>query len=399
MITDRKSDRTITVIGGGPSGMTAAISAARHGAGKVRLIEKNSEPGRKLLATGNGRCNLTNTGCEKVEETLVFFEELGLLTRVEEEGRVYPYSEQAAAVRDALVNELMERKVEILCGTEVQAAEKKGSGFVITTANGKELRSDVLILAAGGKAGPQYGSTGDGYRFAKAFGHTVVRLLPSLVQMVSEETFFKELKGVRAKGRAELIREGNVVDAENGEIQFTEEGLSGICIFNLSRKYVRGDIIRIDLFPGYGEDRLEDMISKLAGTLRNRNMAQFFSGVIHKRLAPVVLKMLCIDEEQKAAGLEPEEIRKMVRLLKGWNISISGTKGWKEAQVTAGGVDLDEVDPETLESRLVPGLYFAGELLNFDGKCGGYNLQWAWSSGLIAGKSAAAAKVEYAQNT
>lgn len=369
--------------------MTAAISAARHGAEKVRLIEKNSEPGRKLLATGNGRCNLTNTECEGAEEILGFFSELGLLTRVEEEGRVYPYPEQASAVRDALLNELEDRKIEILCGTEVQAVSKTNLGFVIITADGKEYRSDALILATGGKAGPQYGSAGDGYRFAKSFGHTVVRLMPSLVQMVSEAPFFKELKGVRAKGQAQLVREGRVVDAETGEIQFTEAGLSGICIFNLSRNYVRGDIIRLDLFPEYGEERLEDILSSRVGIQGNRSMPLFLNGMLHKKLIPVVLSMLCLDENQKAAELDPLEVKKIVRILKGWDIPISGTKGWKEAQVTAGGVDLDEIDPETMGSRLVSDLYFAGELLDFDGKCGGYNLQWAWSSGLIAGLSAA----------
>ena len=368
--------------------MTAAISAARQGA-KVRLIEKNSEPGRKLLATGNGRCNLTNTGCEDAEEIMGFFSELGLLMRVEEEGRVYPYSEQASAVQEALINEMANRKVEILCNMEVLDVVKQDSGFMITTADRKEFRSDALILATGGKAGPQYGSTGDGYRFAKAFGHTVVRLMPSLVQMVSEEPFFKELKGVRAKGLAELLREENVIDTETGEIQFTEEGLSGICIFNLSRKYVRGDIIRIDLFPGYSEDRLEEIFSKRAGTLENHSMAQFFIGMLHKKLITVVLEKLGLDRVRKAAGLNSKEVQDIVRFLKGWTISISGTKGWKEAQVTAGGVDLYEVDPKTMESRLIPGLYFTGELLDFDGKCGGYNLQWAWSSGLIAGKAAA----------
>lgn len=368
--------------------MTAAISAARKGV-RVRLIEKNSEPGRKLLATGNGRCNLTNTNSEGADKTLDFFAGLGLLVRTEEEGRVYPYPEQASAVRDALINEMTDLNVEILCGLEVQAAIKKDSGFVVLAAGGKEYRSDALILAAGGKAGPQYGSTGDGYRFAKAFGHTVVRLMPSLVQMVSAEPFFKDLKGARAKGQAILLREGKVIDAETGEIQFTEEGLSGICIFNLSRKYVRGDIIRIDLFPGYGEDHFESILSKRAEILGNRSMYQFLNGMLHKKLIPVVLAKLGLDQNRKAAELAPEEIREAARFLKGWNMSISGTKGWKDAQVTAGGVDLEEVDPETMESRLVPGLYFAGEVLDFDGKCGGYNLQWAWSSGLIAGRSAA----------
>jgi len=182
-----------------------------------------------------------------------------------------------------------------------------------------------------------------------------------------------------------------MIGAETGEIQFTEEGLSGICIYNLSRKYVRGDIIKIDLFPGYREEDLEEILTKRASTLENRNLIQFFNGMLHKKLIPVVLEKLYFEKNEKAVGMDMKKIRDTVRFLKGWNISISGTKGWKEAQVTAGGVDLNEVDPETMESKLVPGLYFAGELLDYDGNCGGYNLQWAWSSGLVAGKSAAEA--------
>ncbi len=368
--------------------MTAAIFAARQGAGTVRLIEKNSILGRKLLATGNGRCNLTNINCADAEETLRFFAGLGLLTRTEAEGRVYPYTEQAAAVQEALINELLELRVEIMCGREVRAVEKRDCGFQIIT-DKERLFSDAVILSTGGKAGPQYGSAGDGYRFAKAFGHQVVRLLPSLVQLVSDRPFFKDLKGVRTKGQAELLRGDEVVDRETGEIQFTGDGLSGICIFNLSRKYVRGDRIRIDLFPEYGAEALEGILNSRIETLENRDMLQFFGGMLHKKLIPVLLEELSLDGNRKAAGLTREELARTVQLLKGWNISVIGTKGWKEAQVTAGGVDLGEVDPNTMESRVVPNLYFAGELLNLDGKCGGYNLQWAWSSGKAAGKAAA----------
>ena len=416
MDMDRGSAKIITVIGGGPSGMAAAISAARQGAGMVRLIEKNDILGRKLLATGNGRCNLTNTNCRDAEKTLHFFEGLGLLTRVEDEGRVYPYSEQAAAVQEALVSELEHLGVEIQCGVEVQAIEKavpapgygaagKGTGYwIITgtktgTASGTgadRLFSDAVILSTGGKAGPQYGSTGDGYRFAKAFDHNIVSVRPSLVQMVSDDPFFKSLKGVRAKGRAELLRSNQAsdheqtVDREDGEIQFTEDGLSGICIFNLSRGYVRGDHIKIDLFPEYGEESLKDILTGRAEALKERSMAEFFTGMIHKKLIPVILTLLSMGEERKAAELSREEIAAAVRLLKGWRISVTGTKGWKEAQVTAGGIDLAEINPG-MGSIIVPNLYFTGELLNVDEKCGGYNLQWAWTSGLAAGKSAAEA--------
>lgn len=368
--------------------MAAAISAARQGANSVRLIEKNSILGRKLLATGNGRCNLTNTNCRESEATLRFFAELGLLTRVEAEGRVYPYSEQAAAVQEALMSELRNLNVEVLCNVEVQAIEKANPGFQIISGKDR-FYSDAVILTTGGKAGPQYGSTGDGYRFVKALGHHVVRPMPSLVQMVSDRSIFKELKGVRSKGQAELLRGDEVVDRETGEIQFTEDGLSGICIFNLSKEYAQGDIIRIDLFPEYSEEALEDIFTNRRKTLENRRMSEFFNGMTHKKLIPVLLAELSLDQSRKAAGLNREDITKIVQLMKGWKISITGTKGWKEAQVTAGGVDLAEIKINTMESVLVPDLYFAGELLNVDEKCGGYNLQWAWSSGITAGKSAA----------
>lgn len=386
MSREKTTEKIVTIIGGGPSGMTAAIFAADQGA-KVRLIEKNEMLGRKLLATGNGRCNLTNINCSDAEETIRFFSELGLLTRIEAEGRVYPYTEQAAAVQEALIAGLQDRKVEIYSGMETQTVEQTASGF--TLLSGKEsFFSDAVILATGGKAGPQYGSTGDGYRFAKAFGHTVVRPMPSLVQMVSEQPFFKALKGVRAKGCAELLRDGRVVDREIGEIQFTEDGLSGICIFNLSKEYVRGDIIRIDLFPEYSEEALEAVLTGRINLLGGRSISEFFIGLLQKKLIPVVLTQLSLDSSQKVSSLSRENIAEIVGFLKGWSVSVSGTKGWKEAQVTAGGVDLAEIDLNTMESRLVPNLFFAGELLNVDEKCGGFNLQWAWTSGRIAGRSA-----------
>ncbi len=370
--------------------MAAAISAARQGAKAVRLLEKNSILGRKLLATGNGRCNLTNTNCRESEATLRFFAEFGLLTRSEAEGRVYPYSEQAAAVQEALINELRNLKVEVVSNVEVQAIEKANPGFHIISGKNRYY-SETVILTTGGKAGPQYGSTGDGYRFAKALGHHVVRPKPSLVQMVSDRTFFKEIKGVRAKGQVELLRGVEVVDREAGEIQFTEDGLSGICIFNLSKEYALGDIISIDLFPDYSEETLEDMFINRKLTLHSRRLAEFFDGMLNKKLIPVLLAELSLDINRKAAGLSRENITNMVSLMKNWKIPITGTKGWKDAQVTAGGVDLAEIDLNTMGSVLVPNLYFAGEVLNVDEKCGGYNLQWAWSSGIIAGKSAAMA--------
>lgn len=384
------SDRIVAVIGGGAAGMTAAITAAEQGAGRVYLIEKNSILGRKLLATGNGRCNLTNINSPYADEALEFFENLGLLTRIEDEGRVYPYSEQASAVQEVLISKLNDLKVDIRCGSDVKNIEKTERGFRVRT-EGEYFDADSVILATGGKAGPQYGSTGDGYRFAKEFGHSVIRLMPSLVQMVSDQAFFKSLKGVRTKGRVELVRNGAVLDREDGEIQFTEDGLSGICIFNLSREYLRGDIIRIDLFPEYEAAQLEELLRQRTEKSGNRSMAAFFMGMLNKKLFPVILSELAIDESKNSSSLAPEDFERIALFLKAWEINVTGTKGWKEAQVTAGGVDLEETDRSTMESRLIPGIYFAGELLDVDEKCGGYNLQWAWHSGMLAGKSAAGA--------
>ncbi len=385
----QRTDNTITVIGGGPSGMMAAISAAKHGKTAVKILEKNEFLGRKLLATGNGRCNLTNINCKGVQETLELFSEIGLLTRVEAEGRVYPYSEQAATVLEVLINALKKLQVEILCGFEVRTLERKEFGFQITSA-GETLHSDAVILAVGGKAGPQYGSTGDGYRLAKTLGHAVIRPMPSLVQILSEQSFFRNLKGVRAKGQVELLRKNEVIDQETGEIQFTENGLSGICIFNLSRNYIHGDRIRIDLFPEYSVESMNHLLVNRVKSLGNSDMNTFFTGMIHKKLIPVILDENSLDENRMTGSLSREDIIKIVQFLKGWNISTTGTKGWKEAQVTSGGLELAEVDLKSMESKLIPKLYFAGELLDVDEKCGGYNLQWAWSSGFTAGKSAAA---------
>ncbi len=371
--------------------MIAAISAANQGAKTVRIIEKNDILGRKLLATGNGRCNLTNLHCKDAIETICFFADIGLLTRVEDEGRVYPYSEQAASVQEILSDTLRHLNIEILCGREAESIERKDTGFKILIKDHEAIKTDILIIASGGKAGPQYGSTGDGYRWVKTLGHTIVRPMPSLVRLVSDSSFFHQLKGIRAKGSTELVRMNKAVDRETGEIQFTEDGLSGICIFNLSRHYEKGDTIRIDLFPDYDKKALRELLIKRMKTLGDRNIRELLSGLLNKKMIPVILDENGLDGERRAETLNQEEILKIVHFLKEWNISISGTMGWKEAQVTSGGVDLAEIDSDTMESKLVQGLYFAGELIDVDEKCGGYNLQWAWSSGIKAGKYAAAA--------
>lgn len=407
----------VLVIGGGASGLIAAVSSARGGA-SVRILEKNNCAGRKILATGNGRCNFTNSGCVSddfmgsqpefieavlshfgVKETLLFFEELGIFSREESEGRLYPYSEQAVSVLDALISELARLKVEIIPDSPVTAVKKTDEGFIVVVSGGRQYRADRIVVATGGKAGGQYGCSGDGYAIAKELGHQLINPRPALVQLVSSEAFFSQLKGVRAKGKVTLFKDypGDLskhrhqsVAQETGEIQFTETGLSGICIFNLSRCIRSTAVIEIDLIP---EVSLEILKEKLYGHLdhcRHKTLEDFLNGIVNKKLIPVLLKECGVAGVYKNCGmLDRAAIDKIARILKEWPISIIGSKGFQDAQTTAGGVDTTEIDRDTLESKLVKGLYFAGEVLDVDGRCGGYNLQWAWTSGFVAGRSAA----------
>jgi len=413
----------ITIIGGGAAGMTAAISAARNvGGNNVRIIEKNNKLGRKLLATGNGRCNYTNAFCTSqhlnnnssivnseqfsdrglsifgMKDTLNFFEEIGVLAREEAEGRIYPYSEQASAVQEALIAELEQLGVDILYSSTVKQVRKLNEeGFEIILESGEMLGTQKLILATGGKAGPQYGSTGDGYQIAKSLNHTIIKPIPALVQLSTNHKLISLLKGVRSKGKVTLIMDKvKEISSEIGEIQFTEDGISGICVFNLSRN-IRLDnenssyqryTVKIDLCPEFDEEELLKKLINIAGSLKGRKKVELLNGILNKKLASVMIKEAGISESGIIEHLAEAELIKLTKLLKGWIVIISGTKGWKDAQVTSGGITTSEINGNTMESKRNSGLYFAGEIIDIDGKCGGYNLQWAWTSGYIAGKAA-----------
>jgi predicted Rossmann fold flavoprotein len=384
----------VVVVGGGAAGMTAAAVAVEYarrfaavngenggvcsiskGGGGILCLERNAAPGRKLLATGNGRCNLTNAACSESEEVLLFFRKLGILARLEEGGRFYPHSGQAATVRDALREEMTRRGVDLRCNSPVKSVRRKEGCFELETEGGEFFRAAALVLATGGKAGPQYGSFGDGYAFARALGHSVVSPLPALVRMVCEEGHIhrlRSLKGVRVKCAAALWIGASAVARSTGELQFTEDGLSGICIFDLSRHMrMKGSQvcrIELDFAPGIKERVLINLLSE--------NRAASLSGIVPDKLA------MLIDSETKG------NLRAAARMLKHMDFPVAGTKGWKDAQVTSGGVPLDEVDTDTMESKLVRGLFLAGEILDYDGRCGGFNLNWAFATGLKAGRSA-----------
>lgn len=401
----------VAVIGGGASGMMATLSASRLlPSGSVLLLEKNSVLGKKISATGNGRCNFTNRLCKWEDygggdismvrhafdhlnpaETIALFWELGVLAREESSGRIYPYSEQAACITEAFKDEIRCNRVDIRLDSEVTAVKKKGELFDIILPGGS-VQAHSLIIATGGKAGHKYGSTGDGYGFAKSFGHTLRRPLPALVRVITDDSFAARLKGVRVKGAVSLMKEQKIIMREEGEMQFTEDGLSGICVFDLSRFLSEepvGFSLQIDLFPGYSGDELLKLLMVRKKRLSDRPAESLIKGMLNDKLVPVYIGLSGIPSGSTASAVGEDRLHLLSKLLKCREVAVRGTKGWVEAQVTVGGIKSEEVAGTTLESKLVRGLFFAGEVLDIDGKCGGWNLQWAWSSGWAAGFSAA----------
>jgi predicted Rossmann fold flavoprotein len=396
------------VVGGGASGMMAALSAKEEGA-SVCILEKNNLLGKKILATGNGRCNFTNekqnfdcyfSGNREVaeevlhrfhlERTLVFFSKIGVLSRVKD-GYYYPRSNQASSVRYCLEKAVMAKGVDFRPSTTVIKIKKEKDIFVISTDQG-EYRVKKCILCGGGMASPKSGSDGSVLKIAKSFGHHVIKPLPALVQLVCKEKFFFKLKGVRAMGSVTLFVNDKKTAYDEGEIQFTKDGISGIPVFNISRHAVRAldqkkeVYASLDLFPDFSFDVL---VTHLRQQLLYRSypvtMKDGLIGMLNEHIIGVVLKGLHYSCEDSTNLLSEDDIRSMASLLKDFRVQIIGSHDFESAQVTSGGVDLNEVT-NYLESKKVPGLYFAGELLDVDGICGGYNLQWAWSSGYIAGK-------------
>lgn len=393
----------VGIIGAGAAGLAAAISAAEEGA-EVSVYESGSRCGRKILATGNGRCNMTNINADLenyhgtdpgfirgamkrfwVRETLEFFEELGIVPKVEDKGKVYPNSDQASSVLDVLRMRIESDGVTLVTDFNVSCVKKKNNGFEIHSFDGKRAYADRVIIAAGGKAAPNLGSSGMGYELLKAFGHTITELRPSLVQMRTAGDTAKKLKGIKFEGSAKMGE-----NKEDGEILFTEYGLSGPPIFSLSSRYDTQRYIYLDLMPSYSEDDILNMLYMRIARNPDVSLENFFVGMINKKVGQVLLKDMGIAPlSRKSASLSDKEIKACVNCLKNWGFEITGTQSWNNAQVTKGGALTKDFNPITMESKLVKGLYAAGEVLDIDGDCGGYNLQWAWSSGIIAGRAAA----------
>ena len=398
----------IAVIGGGASGLTAAIAAAKNDA-EVTIYEKMNRVGKKILATGNGRCNYTNMNLSKecyhsknltltedvmkffdLEKTLIFFNELGILPFVDESGKVYPNSLQASSVLDVLRYEIKRLKVEEMTDFNVTALRKGKDKFSII--GNDTITADRVVLATGGKASPQFGSDGKGYEIAKSLGHEIIEPFPALVQLKLKGKYFKRIAGIKFDGTVKAYAGDKLIREEEGEILFTDYGISGPPILQISRKVIEElnkkskTYLTIDMFPNHSNLKLYDILQDRFRRIDYKTIEEAMIGLINKKLIPVVLYEAGFDELNKLCGkLNKKEIYKIIDILKGWKFEVTGHNSWQQAQSTAGGIKLSEVNPKTLESLKVKGLYFAGEILDVDGDCGGFNLQWAWSSGYTAG--------------
>lgn len=408
----------ILIIGGGPAGMAAAISAKRSNSKiDVVLIEKNEIMGRKLRATGNGRCNITNVNAEGYSEVISFLSSIGIVTKSNENGFLYPVSESAADVSELLELRLKQLGVKVYTGVtalEVSYASDKPE-FVTSVSMGDAssqgksanalkctVYSSALVIAVGGKSAPVYGSTGEGYRWLRGLGHTVTRLVPSLAPIECGGADLSKLTGTRVRAEAKLFKNGEEIHREDGEIQFTKFGLSGICIFNLSKmmRFEPGDTfssfeIELDLCREIDLGDVLKCAAERTGSTRNESfvsekLVDVFKTVFKEGVALEIIRQAGFKADEDSLVLSSEEARdKLVASASALKFEPIGQKGWKEAQCTSGGVVESEVDQSSFESNLVKNLYIVGEVLDYDGFCGGYNLNHAFLSGKRAGAAVA----------
>lgn len=411
------NNKKCVIIGGGPAGITAAIVAARNGA-KVTILEKKNELGKKILISGNGRCNLSNQDVSwenyhgkfpkfsasvfsqfSNSDTFDFFHSLGVETKVEDKGRVFPLSDQADSVLDVLTYELENLGVEILFQSKVTEIKKVGDEFVTHLFNGKVLQSDKLIIATGGKTYSTLGSSGDGYSFAKEFGHTIEDLYPvsSGLDVDSPlKSLVNKLQGVKIEAGVSAYDGEKKLSEDTGTVLFTHFGLSAWAIMRLSFDISRilnlenksSVDVFLDFFPQYDKNSLDSILKERWEENPKKSLGFSFVGLMQKKIAPAILEFAGYDVTRKAGEISKADRLAIVDLLKKYKFKVVSVRSWDEAQFTMGGVSVTEINPKTMESKLVPGLHFCGEVVDITGDSGGYNLQWAWSSGYVAGKAA-----------
>lgn len=406
---------SIVVVGGGAAGLMAAAAAAQAGA-NVLLLERNEKLGKKLYITGKGRCNVTNA-CDTQDlfgqilrnakfmysaiytfdnfRVMDFFEQNGTPLKTERGGRVFPVSDHASDIIRALSNALERGQVDVRLHTRAASVSKQADGFVVKDTKGASFAADKVILATGGLSYPSTGSTGDGYGFAQHFGHTIQTLNPSLTAMVAKESYIKELQGLSLKNvRARIFDGAKLVYDDFGEMLFTHFGVSGPLMLSASavvndRLLSRHLQLFIDLKPALTIEQLDQRILRDFEKFKNKQFKNALGALLPSRLIPVAVALSQVDAERKVHEITKEERKSLLQVLKNFPATLTGFRDFKEAIITRGGVHVKEIDPSTMESKLVKGLYFAGEMLDVDALTGGYNLQAAWSSGYLAGSSAA----------
>ena len=398
----------IAIIGGGASGLCCAIAAARKSADKnaeIVIYESKDRVGKKILATGNGRCNMFNTfaGADDysspdfvrdilsrydADAVRLFFESLGLYTRTDEEGRAYPLSNQATSVLDVLRLECEHLGIKTLCDSEITSIKKQGKAFILS--DGKAY--DKVVLACGGKAvAKNFG----GYELLKDSGHTVTKLMPALTKLtVKDNTYTKQLKGIRHKANLKLFIDGKKIAEENGELLFADYGLSGIAVMQLSSFVARHfrvsktlPVVGCDFVPSMSFGELCESLERICRDNQEMKAENLLTGFMPKKLGETVLKSVGVSLNSAVSQLSAKDIKNIASVCKGFKFEITALRPFDDAQVTSGGADLREFDSSTLESKKVKNLYCCGELLDIDGPCGGYNLLWAFASGIAVGES------------
>lgn len=407
MITLKNTNYDIITVGAGAAGLAAAISAKRNNRDlKIAILEAQSKAGKKILVTGNGRCNLTNTNVSKefyhgsfdvsktlnrfsAEKLMYFFSTLGLVCDIETNGLVYPHSRQASAVLDVLLMEIKRLKIEIICDCKVELIRKKGEFFNIKTSNG-EYAAKKAVMSCGGKAFPAAGGTGLGLDVIKNLGHKITPLFPALCPIQVKSDFMKSLKGIRAKAEVTLYDGEKAIKSEIGEVQFTDNALSGICVFNLTTLLpkVKSPVISVNLAKDYSYIELLNLLNDRKKLFANEPIENYFTGLFHKNIGIALLKSVTDKPMTEICKrLSDKEIKALANIIQNWKFECKQCKDFSKAQVMLGGVNGNEVNSYTFESKVVKNLYICGEALDVCGDCGGFNLHFAFASGIITGEN------------
>ncbi|WP_315117091.1 NAD(P)/FAD-dependent oxidoreductase [uncultured Clostridium sp.] len=400
----------IIIVGGGASGLVAAIVAKDRGL-DVAIVEGNDRIGKKILTTGNGRCNITNTCVNNLKyysnntnffksiiesfnlnNTIEFFNSLGLPLVELEDGKIYPMSLQASSVLDIFRMAIDERNIPLYLNSKINKIQKLNNTYKLFTSEDISFTCNKLILSCGGASAPATGSDGSGFLLAKSLGHELISPVPGLVQLKLKHDKLKALSGIKFDGTSKIFINDELIREEYGEILFTDYGISGPPILQVSSIISRAlyeknkVVISIDINPNTTKEQLSFFLENHWGTFSYRSLHDSLIGIVNKKLIPILLKECSISDIHKPCyQLSWKEKNSIISLLKKWNFAVYDTNSFKNSQITCGGVDTKNIDPYTLQSKIVQNLFFTGEILDVHGDCGGYNLQWAWSSGYIVG--------------